>query len=190
MQVAHKPTVFMGVRAELNSSYRKQEEEGQTPELFYCNLSRLLRHKELAAMSEVTRSFHTIANPYFSVLVHCVGEKQPGVSGRSRRKGAVSWLCFVSASYQILTLQQQLPQQTPFQPDCLEMGSFRHRRAAEEAEEQLFLAAAKCVGSLHGPAWFPLPTSQTGSLRRENIWSVVNLSFVIRCILTNIKTAL
>lgn len=98
MQVAHKPTVFMGVRAELNSSYRKQEEEGGIFGLFYCNLSRLLRYEELAVMSEVTRSFHTTANPYFSVLV-------PEVSGRTRRrKGAVSWLWFVSPSYQIFAV--------------------------------------------------------------------------------------
>lgn len=76
----------MGVRAELNSSYRKQEEEGGTFELFYCNLSRLLRYEELAEMSEVTRSFHTTANPYFSVLMHNVGEEQAEASGKTRRR--------------------------------------------------------------------------------------------------------
>lgn len=65
----------MGVRAELNSSYRKREEGGGTSEVFYCNLSRLLRYKELAVVSEVTRSFHTIANPFFSILMHNVGEE-------------------------------------------------------------------------------------------------------------------
>lgn len=174
MQVAHKPTVVMRVRVELNSSYRKQEEEGGTFGLFYCNLSRLLRDEELAVMSEVTRSFRTIANPYFSILMHNVGEEQPEVSGRTRRrKRAVSWLWFVSPSYQILTLQQQLPQQTPFQPDSLETGDFRHRRAANEEEEQIFLAAANCVGPFHGTAWFPLPDSFSEM-------DQVSLSFVIR----------
>lgn len=143
----------MGVRAELNSSYRKQEEEGRTSELFYCNLSRLLRYDELAVMSEVTRSFHTVANPYFSILMHSVGEEHPGkgrISGRTRRKKAVSWLCFVSPSYQILTLQHQLPQQTHFQPDSLEMGSFRHRREAKEAEGAAFSGCSKLCGI---PPW-------------------------------------
>lgn len=106
MWVANKPSVIMRVRAEHNSNYRKQEEEGVTCRVFYCNLSRLLRHEKPALMSEVTRSFRAIANPYFSILTHHLGEGQPEVSGRTRRrKRAVSQLWFVSPSYQIVTSQ-------------------------------------------------------------------------------------
>lgn len=102
----NKPTVVMRVRAEHNSNYRKQKQEGGTFGVFYCNLSRFLRCEKPAMLSEVTRSFHAIANSYFSVLTHNLGEGQPEVSDRTRRrKRAVSRLWFVSPSYQIITSQ-------------------------------------------------------------------------------------
>lgn len=104
-----KPVIMRRLRAEHNSNYRKQE-EGSSERMFfgvfYCNLSRLLRYEESAILSEVTRSFRAIANPYFFVLTHNPGEGQPEVSGRTRgRKRAVSRLWFVSPSYQIVTSQ-------------------------------------------------------------------------------------
>lgn len=102
----NKPTAVMRVRAEHNSNYRKQEKEGKTFGVLYFNLSRLLRYEKPAILSEVTRSFHAIANSYFSVLTHNLGEGQPEVSGRTRRrKRAISQLWFFSPSYQIVTSQ-------------------------------------------------------------------------------------
>lgn len=72
MWVANKLTVIRRGQSVIlitgNRRYR-----GEIFGVFYCNLSRLLRHEKPAILSEVTRSFHAIANPYFSVLTHNLG---------------------------------------------------------------------------------------------------------------------